>query len=144
MSDLVTVASYTSVTEAQLAKTRLEAEGIPSFLHNDDFTGGGLGDVHLRVVADLAERAHDVLVPPRRGAPVAAQEPAPAEELERCIICQAGLVERPDASLAVRLLRTIVLQVVPIPEEWLVSKARRCGVCGHRWKAGASGPTPIG
>jgi hypothetical protein len=142
MSELVTVASYTSVTEAQLAKTRLEAEGIPSFLQNDDFTGVGLGDVRVRVTADLAQRAHDVLAPPRGGA-AAASEPDRAEEPERCLICQAGFVERPDASLAIRLLRAIVLQVVPIPEEWLVSKARRCGVCGHRWKAGATGPTPI-
>jgi hypothetical protein len=64
--ELVTIRSFDSEVEAELAKTKLESEGIESFLSRDDcgglrpamtFTNG----VKLIVRADRATRAEEIL-----------------------------------------------------------------------------------
>jgi hypothetical protein len=63
---LVTIRSFDSEVEAELAKTKLESEGIKSFLSGDDcgglrpamtFTNG----IKLVVRADRATRAEEIL-----------------------------------------------------------------------------------
>ena len=55
-------------------------------------------------------------------------------ELERCLVCQSSLVEVKEPPLLLRVLRAIVLQILPLPPEWLESRRRVCGVCKHEWK----------
>ncbi|MFO8100311.1 MAG: DUF2007 domain-containing protein [Salinibacter sp.] len=64
---LATVARYDRTGDAQLAKTQLEAAGIPCMLANEDQSGlatmfeGTSGGVQVRVPADQAEDARAVL-----------------------------------------------------------------------------------
>ena len=65
--DLVTVASFPDVPEAQLAKERLELEGIQAFVVDALTAGvmpyltGSTGGVRLQVTSKDAERAREVL-----------------------------------------------------------------------------------
>ncbi len=67
MSDYVTVAQYRNILSAEVAKGRLETEGVPVML-----AGIGLGplagffdpstnDIRLRVPEEMAERARELL-----------------------------------------------------------------------------------
>jgi hypothetical protein len=60
MSDLVRILTTSSIPEGEVARSRLEAEGIPVLVK-----GGGetyrLGPVHLFVTADLEEQARSIL-----------------------------------------------------------------------------------
>jgi hypothetical protein len=64
---LVTVARYDALGDAQLAQTQLEDAGIPSMLANADQSGlapmfdAAEGGVQVKVAADRAEEARDVL-----------------------------------------------------------------------------------
>ena len=64
---LVTVASFATPFEAQVAKNRLEAEGIPAFLGDEESVGNlwhlgmALGGVKLMVSDDHIQKAMDLL-----------------------------------------------------------------------------------
>lgn len=64
--EIVTVATFGTVLEAQLARNRLEAEKIPAFV-SDDATvglwnlGGAFGVVKLQVAEAHVERAQEIL-----------------------------------------------------------------------------------
>ncbi len=66
-NDLVTIATFTSTVDAELAKSRLESEGIAAMLGNElasgmmPFLGAGLGGVSLQVAQHDAERAREIL-----------------------------------------------------------------------------------
>src|SRR4051812_5239965 len=68
--DLMTVASFGSPVEAQIARNRLEAEGIPAVLGDDGavnmlgFTTGALGAVKLLVASADVRRAREILADP--------------------------------------------------------------------------------
>ena len=66
---------------------------------------------------------------------------APDEE-DRCIVCQAAGPVVSEPPLALRIVRALLLQVVPLPPEWLASRRRTCRVCGHQWTSGEEGPPP--
>ena len=60
---------------------------------------------------------------------------APAEEdTPRCLVCQSSLVAFREPPLLLRIVRGLVLQVVPLPPQWFESRRRACGVCGHEWQ----------
>ena len=65
--DLVTVAKFTTPAEAELARERLENEGILGFCSNAmavgvmPFLGGDLGGVELKVKPSDLERAREIL-----------------------------------------------------------------------------------
>ena len=65
--DLVTIATFSSTVDAELAKSRLESEGISAALGNElasglmPFLGPGLGGVTLQVANHDVERAKEVL-----------------------------------------------------------------------------------
>ncbi len=69
MSDkLITIATYDTVAEAGLVRSRLEAEGIPAFLGDEEsmglnFIGFAIGGVKLQVPERDAERARILLEP---------------------------------------------------------------------------------
>lgn len=58
--DLVTIATYITAVEADMAKARLTAEGIPAFAAGGAPFAGATG-IHLQVAPDDAERAREVL-----------------------------------------------------------------------------------
>jgi Putative prokaryotic signal transducing protein len=67
---LITVATFPTPFEAQLAKNRLEAEGIPSYLGDEETAGNlwhlglALGGVKLLVPDDHLSKAFDLLTAP--------------------------------------------------------------------------------
>ncbi len=137
MSDrLVTIARFSTPIEAQLAKARLEAEGIPCYLANEAHAqmNGGLGGVQLQVAEGLAQSASEVLRQDDSTTGGFSALEANEAELLRCIVCQSSLIEAKQMPLLVRMLRGLLLQIVPLPPEWFESRRRRCGVCGHEWK----------
>ena len=148
MSDrLVTIARFSSPIEAQLAKARLEAEGVSCHLANEAHAqmNGGLGGVQLQVAEEIAQSASEMLgnVDSEAGSFSALE--AQESELLRCLVCQSSLIEAKRSPLLIRILRGILLQIVPLPSEWFESRRRRCGVCGHEWKPEAPprpGPGP--
>jgi len=50
------------------------------------------------------------------------------------MICRSSDLGLVDYPLAVRLIRSLILMVLPIPREWLEQRTVRCGVCGHEWR----------
>jgi hypothetical protein len=67
MDELVTVASYPDVAEAELAKERLELEGIRAFVIDAQTAGvmpfltGATGGVRVQVEPKDVERSREVL-----------------------------------------------------------------------------------
>ncbi len=65
--ELVTVATFHTPIEAELARTRLEAAGIASFLSNAasvgvmPFLGNDLGGIGLQVSSTDADAAREIL-----------------------------------------------------------------------------------
>ncbi|WP_394822535.1 putative signal transducing protein [Pendulispora albinea] len=73
--DLVVVATFGTVAEAELAKEILGNEGISAFLGNEMAAGlmpylaSGLGGITLQVQRQHAPRARGILAAPPDGAP---------------------------------------------------------------------------
>jgi hypothetical protein len=64
---LVTVATFTTLVEAEMARVRLERIGIPAFLGNSvavgvmPFLGNDLGGISLQVLEKDADQARELL-----------------------------------------------------------------------------------
>jgi hypothetical protein len=134
--ELVCIGRFPSAIEAQLAKARLELEGIPTFVSHEL----SMGRVELKVPASAVDQALAILEGEPESAPTAggpaAYKRSPHEEQEvRCLICQSSLVEVEEYWFPVRFLRALLISIIPLPRELFESRKRRCGVCGHRWKA---------
>lgn len=50
------------------------------------------------------------------------------------MICRSTELGTIDYPLPIRLIRNLVLMVLPIPREWLERRTVRCGVCGYEWR----------
>jgi hypothetical protein len=67
MDDLVTIASFPDTAEAELAKERLQLEGVDAFVIGGQTAGvmpyltGPTGGVRLQVAALDAEKAREIL-----------------------------------------------------------------------------------
>ncbi len=128
---LVTVMKYMTPAEAHVVKNRLEAEGIPVYLADEEtvgvlwYCGSALGGVKVQVVEEHADRAAAVLEQPADDvAPDALAEPV--EESESCaeeenrLRPQAGgieddLSESPGDALALRAYRAAIFGVLILP-----------------------------
>jgi hypothetical protein len=68
MDDLVTIASFADPSEAELAKERLELDGVRAFVIGAQVAGvmpylGGAGGVRVQVQPGDVERAREILGP---------------------------------------------------------------------------------
>ncbi len=130
---LVTVARFARAIDAQLAKARLEADGVPCHLLNEASAQlDGSGGVDLQVPTELARAASELLA--ELGLERRAGVAEPDAEAPRCLVCRSSLLQATRPSLVVRLLRGLLLQILPLPPEWLQSRSLTCGVCGHVWR----------
>ncbi len=50
------------------------------------------------------------------------------------MICRSSDLGAIDYPLPLRLIRSLVLMVLPIPREWLERRTVRCSVCGYEWR----------
>ena len=141
---LLQIASFGSVMNAQIARSRLEAEGIESFVSNEvgsTLIGTAVG---LQVAEGDAERARELLGFPasegrertRRAAPDQQEVPA------RCMMCRGSELQPVDAPLLFRIVRSLVLMVLPLPAEWFARSGVRCQTCGHEQNIATPPGTP--
>jgi len=96
--DLVTVATFNMVPEAEMCKLRLETSGITVFLADastvnmDWLIGNAIGCVKVQVPAAQAEAAEAAIE--RMRAEQAADED---DDVDRCLECGAAMPEEADA-----------------------------------------------
>jgi hypothetical protein len=95
---LVTVATFSTPFEARVAKNRLEAEGIPVFLGDEESVGNlwhlgfALGGVKLQVSDDYIQRAMELLTTPPLEEEIeaesdAGESPADSEAIQAAWTC---------------------------------------------------------
>ena len=133
--DLVTLASYRDVIEANVVRSRLESEGIPCFLADEHLVqmnwlySDAIGGVKLQVVESDVEEAMRIL----RGNPELAGFGLGGSDglkVEDCLACGSEDVVMDKMPRRLLFLSWLLLGV-PI----LFLKRRwRCEACGHRWK----------
>lgn len=145
---LVTVGTYTSPWEAQLAKARLEAEGIEAMIADENFIrlywaiSNAVGGVKVQVREESAPRAVEVL---EREQPIPEIYLVTEDEAARprCPACSSDHLTFERWS-RLGFVGSWVLLGVPLPiprRRWL------CGHCGESWRedeiAGEAG-LPVG
>ena len=137
-NQLTTIARYSNQAEADLARSRLEAEGIPSYLANQH-TQGGLAppEMELQVPAEAAEQAVELLTTPAEAPSTWPKRALEAEvDAVRCLICQSSAVTPESGNLLSRMLRFLIAQFIPFIDPEPRLRRLRCEICGHRWREG--------
>ena len=131
----VTVANYSRPVDAHLARTKLESEGITCFVTDEVFVQvnwlfPSVGGVKLKVPAEEAQRAKDILRPTPRLVVVAADDAVIPDDEMICPRCRSFDVyyHRFSHRLAA-LVATLFSFLVP----WLSYKWV-CKQCGYEWK----------
>ncbi|HEX5130944.1 MAG TPA: DUF2007 domain-containing protein [Candidatus Krumholzibacteria bacterium] len=134
-SDWVTVASYSQPIEAHLARTKLESEGIPCVMGDENLVrvdwllSNAVGGVKIMVPAWDVEQAREILRPQPRLV-VVAEEGEPADGELICPRCRSYDVYYQRFSQRVAGLFILLFGFL-IP--W---RDRRwtCKQCGYEWK----------
>ena len=145
---LVTIATFSSMLEADTTRARLEERGIPAVVRPSVVSGDGMGKAALRVSERDAERAlaelgwlEDAAGP---DAP-AVEDPAetlpagpPDPPAVRCPVCGSEFVERRSSGPLGGLFRELLAQLLERPgrERYV------CRVCGSRWREGEEAEIP--
>ena len=124
----VSVGWFLNPIEAQIAKGKLESEGIPAFLDTANHSTTNwpitlaLGGIRLQVPPSAAQRAAEILA-----------EVSPkgmnTEELI-CPSCGSSNTHRMKATWKLSILSSHILGI-PLP---FSSKRQHCDQCGNSWK----------
>lgn len=133
--DLITLWRYRDLSEALIARSKLDAEGFDCFLADDNairlnwFWSNALGGVRLRVREDEGEAALSVLaqeIPET----FTAEEVGEEYQQPACLKCGSMDVDFETMHRGVALLALWALALpLPIP-----ANSWKCEDCGHRWK----------
>jgi hypothetical protein len=133
---LTTVARYRDLPTAELARSRLEAEGIEAVLLDrnlvaqDWLVSNAIGGVRLQVPAEEAARAREILAEDGTADLAATFEGSlPPAKDEVCPSCGSERVR--GSRLATRTKALSLLLSIPFV---LWSRRTRCLDCGHRWR----------
>jgi hypothetical protein len=122
---LVTVATFPEAIEAHIFRNRLEAEGIPSVLADENIVSNqpwhtiAYGGVKLRVRQQDQERAAEIIAGIR-----GIKTTAPA----RCPVCQSDKIEVKRNGNAFKMVLSLMFGI-PGP-----ARKRTCLTCGHEWQ----------
>jgi hypothetical protein len=114
--------------DAQLARMRLESEGVPAFVlwanqaSVDWLISNAIGGIQVQVPPSEVARARQIL----EDNPVVAERPA-----ETCPVCGSSNVHRSKWSWRLSMLSTNLL-AIPLPFD---TSRLKCESCGHAWKA---------
>ncbi len=130
---LVTIAAFSHPTEAYVLKSRLEAEGIWSFVA-DEYTvtmywlySNAVGGVKLQVKGPDVERAREVLGLEQTGPE---DELVAEDEEPRCPNCDSPNVHYERYAKRGLFASWLILSF-PIP---FLKRTWKCKDCGHEWK----------
>jgi len=136
---LVTIANFAfgpdPASEAEMAKLKLEIEGIECFLLGKNFVGtywlyaGIEGGIKLQVRQSDAARATEILERKAKPEEIEANLPDLDDDL-RCPKCSSRDVEYQKFSRIMFLLGILLFRV-PLP---LLKKTYRCRKCGCVWE----------
>jgi len=133
-SDFVTVATFSRPVEAHLAKTKLESEGIPCFVTDEQLVQvnwlfpNTIGSVKLKVHATYMRRAQDVLRPKPRLVVVAEDNAEIPDDELICPRCRSFDVYRRRQRFAAVAAAVFGFIVPWLGRKWM------CKQCGYRWK----------
>ena len=125
---LVTIETFRDLGEALLAKGRLEAAEIESYLADENlvrmdwFLANAVGGIKLKVPEEQAEEAFRVLFTDKYKAPL--------EERPQCPKCGSGEVSVVDPDKGFRLA---VLWMFALPTPRTEEVHWRCQRCGAAW-----------
>ena len=134
-----TIATFPDLTSADIARSALEAEGIPAEVPDahlaglDWRLGTALGGVRLQVPPEHAEAAAAVLA--RHAVVDPEQVPSEPDSDEGCPSCKSiRIVSDRYRKVMVLSILFFPLLLIAIPL-WLMSYGRyRCSECGFIWK----------
>lgn len=139
MARLVMAATYTDTMDAYIARGRLEAEGIPVVLHNENhiatnwLISQAIGGVKLMVAASNLAQAQTILQAHETGAYAIAPEISYSDGLH-CPKCDATDIKSGKPWLAVILgLLTLGIYALIIAKSRTLHKCRNCGHYWHHW-----------
>lgn len=130
---LVTIAQYRDLPEAGLAKSKLQAAGIPCFLDNEYTVGvnwlysNALGGLKLNVPEECAEEAKAIIEESIEL--VASEESGELLSDSACPACGSTKIEPNNYTRKFAALTLLVS--LPLFLFW---KRYSCKSCGHRWK----------
>ncbi len=146
---LVAVATFSRHLDAELAKSKLEAEGLRAFLADGNivrlnwFLSGAVGGVKLLVREMDEARAATILNEDPRHAQAALREVFGDDPEELCIRCGSDEVRGQGSSafrssialvlVALLLAQPFVLLLIGVPVLFY-RRRRRCFECGLRWR----------
>lgn len=151
MSGLVTIASFSDLASAYIARSKLESAEIPCFL-SDEYTvgvncfySGFVQGIDLRVNAADVAFARELLTEDVSSDNLEGLAPEDKElvpDLEAALLEPGPVCPRCGSTDVVRrswgrsLLALCYLLVFPLP---LQRDSRRCRACGAKWRDGAEG-----
>lgn len=130
---LITIATFSFPHEAHLAKSRLEAMGIPSFIADehtinmDWLFSNAMGGVRLQVPREFAAQAHEALSEPIEIEPIPELEEEPVPAAPTCPSCGGALGEPFPEGKGPAVLTWLFLGM-PL---WPVRQVRKCEACGR-------------
>lgn len=123
----VTVGWYLHPIEAEIARGRLESEGIPAFLHSNNHSqldwpiALALGGIKLQVPSGAAKNATEILQ---------SVVPLPdSEEEKACLVCGSLDTQTEETSWQIAILIVHFLHI-PLPFR---RGQRRCRECDKKW-----------
>jgi hypothetical protein len=132
----LTIATFSFPHEAHLAKVKLDAMGIPSFIA-DEYTinviwlfSDAMGGVRLQVPATFAAQAQKILNEPVEMLPIPESEIGPEPEPVVCPYCGGALGQSYVAGKRLAIITWILLGF-PC---WPIKRVRRCAACGKTTK----------
>lgn len=132
MSSLRTIASYTDLLQAHLARGRLEAEGIPSVIADEHhiaanwLLSNALGGVKIQVEEHLSEQAEQIIRNFDNGVYALAEE----NEVLQCPQCRSNRIEELRRGWKIAFLGFFVLELpIPYRRNWYL-----CQDCQNKWR----------
>jgi hypothetical protein len=142
-SMLVTIEHFFDPWEAHILRARLEADGIPAIVVNDQHIMAcwplsmALGGAALQVQEENVPKAREIVAAYQSGAlqeDLVAEHP---EAADTCPLCGSPDMERSvplfQSALAVA---TFMLASAPFPTN---ASQRKCRACGHAWRSDEDG-----
>lgn len=131
---LVTVATFPEAIEAHIYRSRLETEGIPSVIADENVVSNqpwhsiAYGGVKLRVRAQDQEKARDLINQIRYGLTLEAEEAA-AYQAPECPVCNSQNLKQKLVSGIWPLIKSILF-FYPVRTRIKLT----CLNCGYRWR----------
>ncbi len=126
---LVTLKSFTTPAEAHLVRTKLEDNGVPAFVFDENMVGinpffsNAIGGVKVKIPESYSDEALKILN---------LSEEIESEDDKHCPKCQSNNTEY----LKLNWLFTIIVSLFfffPIP---YLKRKWECKDCGFKWKSG--------